>query len=443
MAQSNQTMLAVLLVVGLVIGAGAGYMLAPKGGETIVEVPVEVPVEVHPFEGQTLRLGTTSSSTEGLETTVPLWDDIIQPDIQKYLDLTGLDVTLNILIEDNQGSESIALEKTQSFKAMGVNIVFGHGWSGQCSSSLSYVNENDMILVSSSSTSPLLAIADDMLFRTCPTDFVQAPAIATMWETWGAKAVLTFFRGDAWGDGIYNLLDGGAWEEHNIVDIGKIRYAPESTEFSNYLDLANGIIGDAIEEYGGARYVGFQYFGFSESRVYQTQAADYPNVQGVIWMSTESGGRGERMIDETGELCLQTRHFSSLMGVDEGSYLWKSFEERYYEATQYMPSFYSAVDYDAVWMVMKSVLETSSMDASDIANVLIDVSSTHHGLSGWCLLTPEGDRAAQIFDIWGYMEQDDGTIWFQKWGTYDGRTIEVNWDDAKLIAAGLDAPRLD
>jgi branched-chain amino acid transport system substrate-binding protein len=437
-------MLAVLLVVGLVIGAGAGYMLAPKGGETIVEVPVEVPVEVHPFQGQTLRWGKTSSSTEGLETTVPLVDDIIEPDLQEYFDLTGLDITLDILIEDNQGSESIALEKTQSFKAMGINIVFGHGWSGQCSASLSYVNENDMILISGSSTSPLLAIADDMLFRTCPTDFVQAPAIATMWETWGAKAVLFFYRGDAWGDGIYNLLDaGGELEAHNIVNLGEVRYAPESTEFSNYLDLANGILGEAIEEYGGAKYVGFQYFGFSESRTYQTQAADYPNVQGVIWMSTESGGRGERMIDETGELCLQTRHFSSLMGVDEGSYLWKSFEDRYYTATQYMPSFYAAVDYDATWLVLKSVLETSSMEASDIANIIIDVSSVHHGLSGWLQLTPEGDRAAQIFDIWGYMEQDDGTIWFQKWGKYDGRTVEVFWDDAKILAAGIDAPRLD
>jgi branched-chain amino acid transport system substrate-binding protein len=427
-------------------------MLAPKGGETIVEVPVEVPVEVHPFQGQTLRWGKTSSSTEGLETTVPLVDDIIEPDLQEYLDLTGLDITLDILIEDNQGSESIALEKTQSFKAMGVNIVFGHGWSGQCSASLSYVNENDMILISGSSTSPLLAIADDMLFRTCPTDFVQAPAIATMqapaiatmWETWGAKAVLFFYRGDAWGDGIYNLLDaGGELDAHNIVNLGEVRYAPESTEFSNYLDLANGILGEAIEEYGGAKYVGFQYFGFSESRTYQTQAADYPNVQGVIWMSTESGGRGERMIDETGELCLQTRHFSSLMGVDEGSYLWKSFEDRYYTATQYMPSFYAAVDYDATWLVLKSVLETSSMEASDIANIIIDVSSVHHGLSGWLQLTPEGDRAAQIFDIWGYMEQDDGTIWFQKWGKYDGRTVEVFWDDAKILAAGIDAPRLD
>jgi len=442
MAQSNQTMLAVLLVVGLVIGAGAGYMLAPKGGEQIVEVPVEVPVEVHPLAGKTLQMGRTASSTEGLETTVPLIDEIIEPDIQDYWDVTGLDITLNILIEDCQSSESIALEKTQSFKAMGVDLVLGHGWSGQCSSSLSYVNENDMILISGSSTSPLLAIADDMLFRTCPTDFVQAPAIATMWETWGAEAVLTMFRGDAWGDGIYNLLDGGEWEAHGIVDLGKIRYAPESTEFSNYLDLANGILEEAVAEYGRNK-VGFQYMSFSESRTMQTQAADYPYVQESIWMSTESGGRGERMIDETGELCLQTRHFSSLMGVDEGSYLWKSFEERYYASTQYMPSFYSAVEYDGAMMLQKAILETGSMSAHKIADILIDISTQHHGLSGWLLLTAEGDRAAQIFDIWGYMEQDDGTIWFQKWGYYDGRTIEVVWDDAKIIAAGIDAPRLE
>jgi len=418
-------------------------MLAPKGGETIVEVPVEVPVEVHPFEGQTLKIGTTASSTEGLETWVPLNDDIITPDINEYLAKLGLDVTLRILIEDNQGQESVALEKTQSFKAMGVDIVLGHGWSGQCSSSLSYVNENDMILISSSSTSPLLAIADDMLFRTCPTDFVQAPAIATMWETFGVKAVLNFYRGDAWGDGIYNLLDaGGEYENHNIVDLGAIRYAPESTEFSNYLTLANDILEEAAEEYGGLKYCGFQYQMFQEARVAMAQAADYPYVRDVIWMGTESNGRAERMIDETGELCLNTRHFSSLMGVDEGSYLWKDFEERYYAATQYMPSFYTAVAYDGAWMTVKAIFETSSMSASGIADVLIDISSQHHGLSGWVLLTAEGDRAAQVFDIWGFVEKPDGEIWFQKWGIYDGRTIEVTWDDAKLVAAGVNAPRV-
>ncbi|GAI43549.1 unnamed protein product, partial [marine sediment metagenome] len=132
-----------------------------------------------------------------------------------------------------------------------------------------------------------------------------------------------------------------------------------------------------------------------------------------------------------------------LMGVDEGSFEWKSFEERYYAETQFMPGFYSAVEYDAAWMLMKSVLETSSMTASDIADVFIDVSYKHHGLSGWVMLTAEGDRAAQVFDIWGFYEKPDGEIWFQKWGTYDGRTIKVTWDDAKILAAGIDAPRLD
>jgi branched-chain amino acid transport system substrate-binding protein len=436
-------MLAVLLVVGLVIGAGVGYFMAPKGGDgEVVEVPVEVPVEVHPLAGKTIQVGITSSSTEGLETTVPLAEDIMEPDINEYLALTGLDMDIDLLVEDNQGTAAIALEKTQSFKAMGVNLVLGHGWSSQCQSALSYVNENDMILVSASSTSPLLAIADDRLFRTCPTDFVQAPAIATMWETWGAQAILVMHRGDAWGDGIFNLLEGEL-EDRGIELLGQIRYAGEVTEFSSYLENANRLMGDAAEEYGGLKYVGFQYMSFSEARTMQTQAADYPNVQGAIWMSTESGGRGERMIAETGELCLQTRHFSSLMGVDEGSFEWKSFEERYYEYTQYMPSFYSAVNYDASWMLTKGMLETGQTGAAAIADVMIPISYKHHGLSGWCVLTPEGDRAAQIFDIWGYYEKPDGEIWFQKWGQYDGRTIEVNWDRAKVIAAGIDAPFLE
>ncbi|GAG29975.1 unnamed protein product, partial [marine sediment metagenome] len=158
---------------------------------------------------------------------------------------------------------------------------------------------------------------------------------------------------------------------------------------------------------------------------------------------TESNGRSERMIDETGELCLQTRHFSSLMGVDEGSHLWKDFEEIYYAKTLYMPSFYTASQYDAAWLLVETILKTASTDASVIAEALIPTSHMMHGISGWMALDENGDRAAQIFDIWGFYERTPGDIWFQKWGTYDGRSIEVIWYDGKIIAAGIDAPRLD
>ncbi len=430
----------VLLVVGLGIGAGVGYFSAPKGGETIVEVPVEVPVEVHPLAGMNIELGITASSTDNMEFTQPLVEDIMEPDLNDYLDKIGLDITMDFLLEDNQGTASIALEKTQTYKAMGINLVIGHGWSSQCGAALSYVNENDMILLSASSTSPLYAIADDMLFRTCPTDFVQSPAIAEMWLTWGAKGVLTMHRADAWGDGLWNILEG-EFEKRGIENLGRIRYAGEVTEFSSYLTNANDIITAAAEKYGGLEYVGMEFFSFNEFRTIQAQASDYPNLMDIIWMGTESNGRSTLMMRENGPLCTQTRHFSSLMGVDEGSYEYMSLQERYNAETEAMPSFYDCAMYDAGWLMIKSVLETGSIEAEPISNVLISMSEKHHGTSGWLVLDDNGDRRAQIFDLWGFYETDTGEPWFRSWGKYDGRIIQVNWDDAALLEyAGLVRP---
>lgn len=439
MSQNSQTMLAVLLVVGLVVGAGVGYFMAPGGDEVIVEVPGD-PIEVHPLAGKEIRWGVTASSTTGLETTQPLVEEIIQPDLNDYAEMLGLDITIDLLVEDNQGTAAIALEKTQTYKAMGINLVQGHGWSSQCGAALSYVNENDMIMVSSSSTSPLYAIPNDMLFRTCPTDFVQGPAIATMFQTWGIEAVLTMHRADAWGDGIWNVLEP-LWEPAGIEDLGRIRYAGEVTEFSSYLAQANTLVGEAIETYG-IDHVGMQFFSFDEIRTIQTQAADYPNLMGIIWMGTESGGRSELMLNEAGDLAVQTRHFSSLMGADEASFKFMSLDERYMEETERRASFYTGTMYDSNWMIFKGILETGQEGAESIADVFIDLSYEYHGTTGWVSLDANGDRQAQKFDIWGFYTDADGLNTFQKWGVYDGQAIDVTWDDAAVARAGLVRPAL-
>jgi branched-chain amino acid transport system substrate-binding protein len=312
---------------------------------------------------------------------------------------------------------------------MGVNLVQGHGWSSQCQAALSYVNENDMILVSASSTSPILAIADDMLFRTCPNDFVQSPAIARMWSTWGVKGVLTMHRADAWGDGLWNILET-EFPKVGVEDLGRIRYAGEVTEFSSYLDNANDIVTAAIEEYGGEQYVGMQFFSFAEFRTIMSQAADYPNLVSIIWMTTESGGRSQLTLDEVGDIAVNVHDFSSFMGVDEASFLFQEFDELYYELTSYRTGFYTATQYDGNWLMAKCVLETGSTEASAMANIIIPMSYKLHGLTGWVSLDANGDRMPQVFDIWGHYEDPDtGEYLFRKWGSYDGRVIEVTWYD--------------
>jgi ABC-type branched-subunit amino acid transport system substrate-binding protein len=316
---------------------------------------------------------------------------------------------------------------------------------------LSYVNENDMVMLSASSTSPLYNIADDRLFRTCPNDYIQAPAIAEMWKTWGAKGVLFFFRADAWGDGLYNIMTNEL-ADRGIEELGKIRYAGESTEFSSYLANAEIIVQDAIAEFGVDK-VGMQLFMFSEDRTMQTQAADYPGLMSIIWMSTESSGRSVRMLNEVEDLAIQTRHFSSLMGVDETNPEYIAFEAEYLERTEETPSFYTATRYDACWLMTKSILETGSIEAENIANVLIPMSWKMYGLSGWMSLNEEGDRIGQVFDIWGFLNDagnpdtadmreatGTGDLWFQRWGRYTAADIVMEWDDEAIARGGLVRP---
>ena len=108
MAQSNQTTLAILLIVGLVVGAGAGYMLAPKGGEgEIVYVDVPVDVEVHPLAGKTIQIGLTAAQTEDLETFIPAYDVMAERDINEFNDAIGLDITID-LISSPAGDHCVA-----------------------------------------------------------------------------------------------------------------------------------------------------------------------------------------------------------------------------------------------------------------------------------------------------------------------------------------------
>jgi len=62
------TLVAAVLVVGLLVGAGVGYYMAPAGdggdGTTVT-------VEKNPLEGKTIQIGNIVASTAGLETDVP------------------------------------------------------------------------------------------------------------------------------------------------------------------------------------------------------------------------------------------------------------------------------------------------------------------------------------------------------------------------------------
>jgi len=420
----GNTLAIVLLVVGLIVGAGAGYFLAPSGGGPgqTVEVPVE------PLAGKEIQIGYIVSNTVALETTTPHVEQIMTPDYNAYAAKLGYDVTFKYLIDDATGQAAVHLEKVQGYKSMDISVFIGGEWSSQAQAALSYCNDNDMLMWSDSSTSPLLALPDDNLYRMCPTDLIQAPAIAEMLVSHGIHAIILIQRGDAWADGIYNYLEPAYTAKGGVI-LEKIRYAGEATEFSNYLQTAEDKAVTAVAQYG-AEHVGVEIISFAEFVVMMTQAEDYPTIYGLTWFGSDGTTLSQQACDDSPTQVSHLRVYSTYAAPAE-SEKFNALYDRYYALVSQPFGYYSACSYDIGWVLTESMLESQSQDATVLIPIQADTAGNNFGASGWNRLNAAGDRYGSNYQIWSYHYDGDVVVPYVA-GLYDGITGQVTWDTGAI-----------
>lgn len=419
----QKQLLAIVLVVGLIIGGGAGFMLAPKNAVDPDGDGIQT-VTQPPLEGKTIQYGDLYATTSELETGVPLAEEIILKDINTMADQLGYDVTFEALIDQADGQAASHLEKIQGYKSMDVNLIIGGRWSSMAQASLSYVNQNNMLLFSPSSTSPLLAQPNDNLFRLCPIDTLQAPAMAEMLTSYGIEAVLIMQTADAYGDGVYNIFET-EYQDRGGVILERIRYAVESSEFSNYLATGDGIVKDAIEEYG-QEHVGVILVATSGAVTMVTQAPDFENIYSVKWFGCDSTSLVQQMIDDATDPANHLKIFSTNASPGESD-KYNDLDSRYRSIVGQQPGYYVTTTYDISWIIATSVLQAQSTDADEVVPIIDDVAYNYWGASGWCRLNENGDRYGSDYLIWGYGETSEGVVDNVCYGMYDSKTGEVTW----------------
>lgn len=376
------------------------------------------------LDGQEIRIGYISSTTVGLETGIPLINDIIEPDISRYVNDLGYDVEFEFIIDDARGNAAVHLEKVQGLHSMGVNLILGGGWSSQAQASLAYCNNNGLLLVSSTSTSPILAIEDDNFFRMCPTDFLQGPALSQMLLSKGVDKVVVFLREDAWAQGIFNsfkeayLQNGG-----DILD--EISYYHEETDFEIPLSRANNVLrtkisNDNVDEFG------ILSLSFNEIVNIVLQAEDYDSLYDVTWFGSDGTALSRQLVDQAGAQADMLKLYSTY-AAPPNSKKFIELYDKYYSLVSQPFGYYSACTYDAAWALVKSVLETQSTETKVVKTVLPKICYDMWGASGWCALNAAGDRAISNYQIWGYGRKDEGPVQPIVYGYYDGLTGSVSW----------------
>jgi branched-chain amino acid transport system substrate-binding protein len=429
MSSNSTTMMAVLLIVGLAVGAGAGYLLTPT--KTVTET---VTVVKSPLEDKTIQIGAIIGATYKMEVELPMFEQIIVPDAKAYLEALGYDNDFEILVDDAQGEPANHVEKIQAFHAIGMDIIIGSGWSSQLQASLPYANENNMIMVSASSTSPLLAIPNDRLFRLSVTDVSNAIAIPEMIWGFGVEHIVLIHSADAYGDGAANILSAEL-PKKGISILEKFRMPVETIEFSTYLDQMNNVVGEAIDEYGAERVGVLTALAFELITMYN-QAVDYTHLNEVTWFGPEATGRNQRIVDDVGWPAVNFRGYSMAM-QPAATRLLSYYNDRFFAVNGLVPEHSHINKYDITQIYIKSILETASLDAADITNAFPKIANNHMGISGWCELNEVGDRVPGIFYIWGYADLD-GEVGFLNYGTYNFKENVLSWNTENLEDQGIE-----
>ncbi len=352
--------------------------------------------------------------------------DMAEEDINDYMERYNYSYRFEFLIENAEGLEDVHLEKVQAFKSMGVDLIIGGALSSQAQGSLSYVNQNDMLLLSHGSNNPLLGIPDDNLFRLCPTGLFQTRAIAETLRSYGIEACVVIQRADAVVDDIYTALKE-EYEDLGGTILGRIRYDVGTTDFGDYLQSAENIAAQAVEEYGRHR-VAVEVLGLDEVARMAAQTADFQTLYSLKWFGYVGTALADRILSDAPEEADHLKIFSPII-VPPDNQQYQNLYDRYSSVMDRGPNFFEAAFYDAFWLYALTVVEADSADAMDVKAQLPLLASRYGGASGEWDLNEDGDRESANYNILGCV-LEDGVAERVKYGYYDGKTGQVVWEAA-------------
>jgi len=430
----------ILLTVGLLLSstalgiAQAGVMDRPKfkrrtvrsGVISLTNASLEKLFPILPRHKR-IPIGFLYASTGHIDSTGPAVHIAIE-EVNDYVKRLGLNLEFELIEECSEGQATIALEKFQSMVARGVKVVGGPNWSSQCKAIKDYADEHHVVVFSDGSTSPVLEIADDYIFRLPVTDATQTKAFAhVMWEV-GVRHLVVVQRADAWGDGCYETIKasfealGGSVEAH-------IRYDTEKTEFSAEAAALNDEVVALNGQYG-AETVGIAAWSFGEFTAFYSACSEYPTLVDTLWFGSDGYGRSTTLIEEVPD-SYKTRFLCMFMGTTNSS-RFQSLAAKYYEQSGGREiTTYTVHAYDIIWLLCKAILEAehwrARFNGALVKEALPTVTEQYFGACGWTKLNEYGDRAESNYELWTIELNDYGQPEWTVAATFDSATNKFSW----------------
>lgn len=340
-------------------------------------------------------------------------------DVNKHFEEMNSSSHFKLLMADSKTSPEESLVAIKKLYENGAKIIVGPATSTAVSAVKEYADTNNIILISYSSTSPLLSIKGDNLFRLVPDDTYQGKIIAKRMINDSIKVIVPFWRSDIYGNELYNSTKSNFEKLGGKVEEG-INYHPYTGKFATSLHRINfimwnqdleklsEIVSDAVRKYG-VHSVGVYIISYDEITPILIQAPLYGMLEKVRWYGSDSIAQNHHITKnvDSAMFAMNTNFTNPLYSIsnetEESHALEKELEKKLHEEGSIT---YPAIAYDSYWIAAQS-LDKNSTILSDKENfsksfkeLVVETAESFGGMSGRIKLNAAGDRIGGNYDFW-------------------------------------------
>ena len=358
-------------------------------------------------------------------------------DFNEYLAGKDAGWSINVVVEDTQTLPTVALEKLQSLRSKDIRVVLGPVSSASLQNVKGYADANGMLLFSCCSTSPLLAISGDTIFRMSPDDSNAGIAMGKILEDAGIDVIVPVWREDAWGVGIESASRESFTSRGGTVDDG-LGYSPEVSEFSAETSILADRVQGYVDEYG-ADNVGVLYMGFGEVLPFMQAASIHDILGDVRWFGTDANTKMSSLVEDPIGLQFVTyTGYTTTLVTSGKNDLSKHVEESLDAEIGRIPTTYASSAYDAAWVVALAIEREQSTDVAALVEAIPEVAAGYAGALGPIRLNDAGDLIQTNYDVWTISDGAWAVV-----GSYLAATDTIKLDDAMADDKTMAKPALD
>ena len=345
--------------------------------------------------------------------------DVAEADVNRYLAGLGSRRRVEVEVVDTQLDPTQAAAALHDFARRGVRVVVGPQSSAEVRAVKPIADAEGVLVISQGSTAHSLAIDGDNIFRLCPDDQQEGPAIAALMRQQGIRAFIGASRDDDGNRGLQTST-GAAFAAAGGVVLDGLLYPSTETDFTALASQLAHRVDAAVAVYGSAG-VAVYLTAFDEAASLFEAAAAHPMLGAVRWYGSDGVVSSQALLaPASASFAMQVVYPCPIFGLArEAEPLWQPVSQEVESATGLVPDAFALSTYDAVWLAALADLQAA--DTGDLArykDAFVRTAETYFGATGWTRLNAAGDRASGAFDYKGICSDLGGPAW-QSIGGYE------------------------